>query len=185
MAIYKINDSADDGSWYLPSTFLTTGYLFIGYSTYARNGFLRFTDVQIIKASIINSAVLTLTAAAADSGTCIVRIRSNNVDDAVAPTSYNEATSLTETTAYSDWEIPNTTSGVSYSSSSLISIIQEIIDRGGWTSGNDLMLIIRNQSGTSRRRFHDRSGSSTLQASLEITWTEPAGNTFTQKVVMF
>lgn len=53
-----------------------------------------------------------------------------------------------ETTAKVDWDRTGQTAGVRYTSPDLTSIVQEIVDRPGWVSNNDMSFVIRNDGAT-------------------------------------
>jgi len=73
-----------------------------------------------------------------------VRIYCNDVDDATVPANQAAHIGKTRTTAFTAWELGNTTGGVEYATPSFVSAVQEVIDRSGWRSGNDLMVLIDN-----------------------------------------
>ena len=134
---------------------------------------LRFLSVAIPQGAIIDSAVLTVWVRGGD-GNALTTIYGNDVDDAVSPTSIAEldalaltTASLNQTWAYAgaDW----------YSSSSLVDVIQEIIDRGSWAENNDLQLIIANNSSTYYVRLQDYAANASQAAKLDIEYTEGGG----------
>lgn len=192
MATFNVAASADDGGYYLTTFSAISYYHPIGRasSTYGPYySFYRFINVNISKGSIINSAYITFTAAiSSTSTTCNVRIYGNDADNAVAPTNIEGFQALTLTTAYADWlNIESWTQGSSYNTPSLTNIIQEITDRASWQSGNALMFMIYGEdSSTSASRgpacFDSPAWTEPI---LTVTWTEPSGASFTQKVVMF
>lgn len=192
MATYNIAASEDDGGYYL-TTFSATAY----YNPIGRAGaaagpyysFYRFINVNISKGSTINSAYITFTAAlGSTSTTCNVRIYGNDADNAVAPTNIEGFQALTLTTAYVDWlNIESWTQGSSYNTPSLTNIIQEITDRASWQSGNALMFMTYGDDSSTNAARQPASWNSPAwtEPILTVTWTEPSGASFTQKVVMF
>ena len=92
---------------------------------------------QVDEVSILSSNPLTVTFSGEDE------------NDSVAYTSANsDLSSRTETTAKVDWAVPAWL-GVNNETSSQISadlktIVQEVVDRAGWASGNDLNIMIKN-----------------------------------------
>jgi len=110
---------------------------------------VRFQAVTIDKLEQINSATLQFQSDAGDSATTNLRIYGELPadDDANAFSSTTDNISDRPlTTAYVDWmNIPAWSSsevGPDTTTPDLTSIIQEIVDRGGWANGNDLVLII-------------------------------------------
>lgn len=97
-------------------------------------GFFRFDGVSIPAGSTINSATLRVTPVSISHDTAACAIYANDADDAVAPTDGTTGAALTLTTANVAWSGSNLgTSEVS--SPDITSVIQEVIDRGGWASG--------------------------------------------------
>lgn len=142
-----------DCAWYRMQTAAwvanSDGFVFGAYSSsyYKYGSAVRFVNVDIIDNATIVSAYLKLTARTATAGTgCKGRIFAEATDD--APTfADSEAQFLTresnKTTAYVNWDNPSSWSiGAVYTSPDISAVIQEIIDRPGWASGNDLVLFI-------------------------------------------
>ena len=106
---------------------------------------LRFQDVTIPQGATIVSAVLEFETDETDSGSTSVVIRGEDADDAATFTTTNsDISSRTTTTASVAWSsIPawNTVNEL-HQSPDLTSIVQEIVDRPGWASDNDMVFII-------------------------------------------
>ena len=106
---------------------------------------IRFIDVTIPQGATILTAYLTLTAQSDGSGTgCRTRISAEDVDSAVLfPATKEEfdARYASHTTAVVDWDdIPDWTLDTEYNSPEIKTVIQEIVDREGWESGNKIAL---------------------------------------------
>jgi hypothetical protein len=106
---------------------------------------MRFQSVLIEPPAIVDVAYLTFNAFASDNGAnCLTRISAEDVDD--APTFADNAAAFDtrwagRTTARVDWDnIATWVVDTNYTSPSIITPIQEVIDRGGWGSGNDIVL---------------------------------------------
>jgi len=112
----------------------------------------RFNDVDVPQGATITEAYWSYTAYDNDASTDNVRLFAEDEDDsAVISTTYANAESpanKTPTTAYTNWTLPNQTTGTVYTSGDIGSVIQEVTDRGGWVSGNDLTILIRNNGAT-------------------------------------
>lgn len=135
--------SADDG-WWRGTLFGAGGTeLTIGQWTSPNNRiFVRFPGVTIPQGATINSAYCRFTARYSYAGvTCQNNIYMNDEDTAVAPTTYTEANALAKTAAV-PWTVPPWTAGTQYDTPDLATIIQAVINRAGWSSGNALMIII-------------------------------------------
>jgi len=138
--------------------------------------FIRFQSVNIPKDSIITEAYITFYSGANVSITASANCYFNAIDNAIAPTTFDEfnALDLTDSIAWtidSAWKYY-----VQVDSISLISILQDIVDRPGWGSGNAVQFIAKNTSSeTSAYRiiktYEQSSGG--YKAELHVTWEEP------------
>lgn len=190
MASFNINAGGDDGGYVSTTWSVTANYSPMGMAAAAPYySFYRFININIPKGSTINSSYITFAAYLdGSSNTCNVRIFGNDIDNAVGPTNISEYNALELTTAYTDWSsIGAWTQASSYDTPSLNSVIQEIVDRESWSSGNAVMFLIYNNGSTTNATRHPASWNNKYYAKpiLTITWTEPSGASFTQKVVMF
>lgn len=172
--------SGDNGGW-------RTGYfnndgegVIFGSNAGAYHGFFKFTNITIPYNAVIQSAFVRLTSywGGGSSTVVNVRISLNDIDDSVAPTNVTEADALSLTTAFSDWDNLSTwIQENTYDTPSIINVVQEVIDRGGWTSGNSIMVLIKDNGSTynSNRQASAIDYSSGVQkAELHITWTPQA-----------
>ena len=105
---------------------------------------MRFLNVGILQGAAIASAELEFETDELDTGTTDVVIYGQDVYDAATFT--NTAFNISNrpaTTASVAWSIPpwNTVSE-KHTTPDISSIIQEIVDRPGWTSGNDMVMMI-------------------------------------------
>lgn len=109
-------------------------------------GGMRFTNVTIPQgATIEDGTKLILRCKVSGSGTvCNARISAEDVDD--APTFADNAAAFdtrraNRTIAGVDWDaIPAWTAGEDYNSPEIKTVIQEIVDREGWVSGQDIVI---------------------------------------------
>lgn len=98
-------------------------------------------------------------------------------NDAAAPAaSANNISGRTPTTATVAWSDTNVTGGTAdfAATPDLATIIQEVVDRPGWASGNDILLIFAS-NGTGSMRVGYRDGNASWAASLTIDYTPAAG----------
>ena len=156
---------ADDGYWIeFDSTFHPVdGFLLVKkpFVIGRYNAFIRIPDVQLANAEAIIAAALRLVVIAHETGagTDTTVIAAQDVDDAVAPTSFAEAeTAWTgRTSATVAWTMPEGgVHGTSMETADLSTIIQEIVDRPGWSFGNAILLIIHAEGGDwGGYKFHD------------------------------
>jgi len=136
---------------------------------------VRFKNVIIPQGATIDSAFIRVIAYENESSSCLPRIYANDIDNAVNPTSKAEASFLVKTTAKIAWTLPAFTTGGSYDSPEIKTVIQEVVDRVGWASGNSLMVII-NEDGYSSigagRRFRSFDYNGGIdKAELHVEWT--------------
>ena len=141
-------------TWYMTDWYFSTTYEFqgVGWLNEDQNKTgtgMRFTSINIPQGSTINNAHLTLIARQDDSVTIVnSKITGNDVDNAATwstETDYRNrrgtivggANNNYITSAQVNWDsIPAWTEGNSYNSPEIKIVIQEIINRGGWESGN-------------------------------------------------
>jgi len=119
------------------------------------HSYLRFPNITIDKDATITSAKITFVSyndrATANTN---VLISAHASDNSVAPTTYAAFDALSLSTANVEWNnIEAWVASSSYDTPDITSIIQEIVNRDGWTSGNALGILIRdNGSSTSLRQ---------------------------------
>ncbi len=153
--------------------------------------FMRFPGVAIPRDALILNAWMRLTAgASAGAVDPRVRVKANDVDDAVAPTTYAEAEAIRtggQTAAFVDWTLPPWTIGdfgPDQQTPNISPVVQEIVDRPGWASGNALMVVgIGLFTGSARAQFYDCvlcGSGGTIRFFSEYT-DRPGGSTGTQQ----
>jgi hypothetical protein len=158
---FTVGASSDDtemywngSNWYysgLSSQWSRAGYIDATHLKYG--GGFRWTNITIPQSSTINSAYLTVVCAVARNGTAVnTKITGNDVDNATTwstqadyqarrGTIVGGANNDYITSAQVDWDgIGAWLAGTSYDSPSIVSVIQEIVNRAGWVSGNALAL---------------------------------------------
>ena len=174
----QVGASADDGhftgtTWYSSGAFISVG----DFEGGVRSLFARFTNVPIAKGARINSAKIQYLSNAANTGTdCITKIYFNDEDNASAPTSVATYNGKSVTTEYVDWTISAWDDDTWYDSPDIKAVVQEVIDRASWSSGNAMMLLHKNNgSATNARRSmyaYDQTGN-VSGAKLVIDYTYP------------
>ncbi|AUP77368.1 Ig-like domain-containing protein [Flavivirga eckloniae] len=144
---------------------------------------LRFKDINIPQGATINKAYIQFTADETSSGSAGLTIKGHDANDAPAfTTSTNNVSERSTTTASVAWN-PSAwnTAGAAGSSErtpEIKSIIQEIVNRSGWHSGNNMAIII---TGTGKRTAESYDGSSSSAALIHIEYTSSAA---TNKAVL-
>lgn len=106
---------------------------------------LRFSNVQIPSGVTINNAYLEFRATRDEVGQTDLAIVGENSSN---PTTYTTAnadiTSRSETSASVDWlNVPVWAQGLDYQTVDITSIVQELVNLGGWQSGNAMAFMIK------------------------------------------
>ena len=135
---------------------------------------LRFNGVGIANGTQISNAYIQFTAAETDTLETVLTIEGEDVDHALGFTSsLNDITSRTKTTAAVSWTVPQWTAGASGSAQQTVNIapvIQEIVNRPGWSEGNSLALILSGAGSRVAVTYDlDPAGAATL-------YVDPAGS---------
>ena len=129
---------------------------------------IRFQSIEIPQGATIISAFIEFETDETDSGATSLTIQGEDIDDAPTFNGMNSNISnRTRTTASVAWNsIPawNTVSE-RHLTPDLTSIVQEIVDRGGWSSGNDMVFII---TGSGERTAESHNGESANAPILRI-----------------
>ncbi len=116
---------------------------------------LRFTNVTIPQGATIDDAFLQFQADAVLTDTTVnVTITAHDVDDApIMTTAVNNITNRLKTTAAVDWDsVPAWENigdrGAAQKSPDIASVIQEIVDRELWLSGQDIVILVADNGTT-------------------------------------
>jgi hypothetical protein len=114
---------------------------------------IRFSNITIPKDALISSAKIRLTAADTLSDPISYQIFFNEVDNATAPTSYSQASGLVLTSSYVSWpdcQAINADWGEmefdTFDTPELKTLLQAIVNRAGWVSGNAVQIVIKTGS---------------------------------------
>ncbi|MBP9819701.1 hypothetical protein KBC79_03105 [Candidatus Woesebacteria bacterium] len=148
----QVGSSSDDGdaheSGLDPS--ITRDRIPIGsYNGNEHLGAARFTSVALSQAETITSADFILTALGTyDCGSCTLSttLQMDDVDDSAALTTSNMH-NRTLTTASTNADIKVTVESTEYSFD-VTSQVQEVVDRAGWATGNDMTVIALDNGST-------------------------------------
>ena len=138
---------------------------------YKKKAFFRFVGVGIAQGTVIQSAYLKIVIDVSQ-GTGDMTIVALDTDNATnSPPSRLNSARDNHTTASVIWSNP-TANGVNHvSSPDIKSVIQEIVNRSGWSSGNSILIqaVFLHQSGEHDRQITDYQSNSSRAAKLEIT----------------
>jgi len=164
---YIISDSTFDNS--------STTAFFGLVSSLSYDFWARFSSVTIPIGATITNAFIRFTASNTRGGVT-VRTNIHFVDDAdpSTPTTYNdvENASLTSEVAWDNVSAWNS-AGV-YDTPDIASILQDVIDLGGWASGNAVIVQVREDGSNNGayRQAATREHVSYDSVELHVTWTE-------------
>lgn len=176
MAIYTapVAASADDAYQYLAGgTMDVTGNVMNVNGTNQYAG-MRFLNVTIANAATITSATIDLyiTTDAYDDPDLIIYCEDS--DDAAAFTATNlDISNRTPTTATTAWQAAAIGAGTK-STPNFATSVKEVVDRVGWASGNDLVVIFKGDDAATLLRFATYD-SSNPEAVLTIVHGAAAG----------
>jgi len=147
---------------------------------------MRFPGVTIPQGSTITAASIRFYCTESASGVTVnTRISAEDVDNAVTFADDKAAFDTrwaARTTTRVDWDnIPAWTIANYYTTPEIKTVIQEIVDRVGWSSGNAIVIFWddfedRSTHGSGRYRHangYDNSSSETYLAKLHIEYTVP------------
>jgi hypothetical protein len=137
----------------------------------------RFQNVTVPAGATIDSAVVQLNVVDTTSDNTNANIFCNDVDSASDFNTEADVTNRTLTTASVNWSALDVGSGF-VSAPDCSTAVQEVIDRAGWASGNNLCVLIRGVSASARNCIsHSYNASAADAWKLDIDYTAPAGGT--------
>jgi len=147
----RIAASVDDGfivsSWGYTGTTTVMGAA--ASSPYTAG--YRFNSVTIPQGDTINSATIKLNPIFDDSDSILTKIYGIDEDDTADFSS--DPTGRTKTTASVDWDFGPVTQDIIVTSPDISTIVKEIVDRGGWVSGNDMGFLVLDDGSTSNNNI--------------------------------
>ena len=117
-------------------------YIYLDDGSNAFNAYFRFLNVTIPPGSTITDAKLTLTAYGTSSAQPSLRIACIDEDDTATFSTQADADGRDVTSETVDWTPDAWTEHNPYDTPDLANSIQEVIDRGGWASGQALAVKI-------------------------------------------
>ena len=145
------------------------------------NGF-RWTNIAIPNSATITSATIQFHVDTIDvpEEPLTITFHGEDVDNASTFTGVNfNISDRTTTTASVNWAIPSWVSihdeGPAQLTPDLSSIIQEIVDRPGWVSGNSLVIINDDSIGDGKREAESFDGEASNSPELSISFTSGGG----------
>jgi hypothetical protein len=138
---------------------------------------LRFQNIAIPPGSVINSATMRFTANETDVGVLIIPIFGEDSSDPEAFSDLAPLTTRSLTDAFVPWNIDPwfpADSGANTTTPNLAPIVQEIVDRADWVSGNPIAFLIENDPVDTSERIAVSFDGNPLQAAvLTIDFSPP------------
>ncbi|MEL7001217.1 MAG: T9SS type A sorting domain-containing protein [Bacteroidota bacterium] len=141
---------------------------------------MRFTGLSIPSGVTIENAYIQFTTDETSSGSSNLTIRGHDVNDSWSFGSSNyDISNRSLTSASVSWSPSSWTSvgqaGSGQRTPDIKSIIQEIVNRSGWNSGNDISIII---NGSGKRTAESYNGSRSRAPLLVVEYQNENNNTF-------
>ena len=139
----------------------------------------RFQNVTIPQGSTVDTAYLIFKSESSNTETTHLTIFGDDVNNSVTFSSSNKLSTRSLTSASVTWSsVANWSSGGTHNSPEIKTIVQEIVDRGSWSSGNSLSILFRSDDTNGKRLPHARDGSSSNSAKLHVEYTASSGTTY-------
>ena len=138
--------------------------------------FLHFTTVAIPVGATITAAKIQMQHNGEESSSVgeTFAISAEDVDSSSAPTTASDVIDATLTTASGTWTVASMSASTWYDSPELKTVIQEIVDRSGWASDNNITMIMHSNSvGDWYVRWWSRNKGTSYAPKLVVTYTEP------------
>src|SRR3989344_4731924 len=137
---FTINDDADQNETGSAAV-LTNSTKQMGGTSFADFVGFRITNVTVSNAATIRHAYLKVYMSGHSVGDDSIRVVGEDADDAATfTTGVNDISGRTDTSASATNNVGRLADG--YRIWDITAIVQEIIDRGGWASGNDLVIML-------------------------------------------
>jgi hypothetical protein len=177
----QVIDALNDGHFSSSGTFYDgNNRLVVGCDgTYNFSNYVRFTGVAVPHTAVITTAKIQYCSyTSLASVPCSTVIYGNAADNAAIPASYADYIAKVQTTASVTWSLQEWSVGIWYDSPDISSIVQEIVSRSGWVSGNALMILHKgNGANAAYRQPYAYEGGPTYAPKLVIEYS--TGTTYT------
>jgi hypothetical protein len=166
----RVVDTNDDGCHSQYGGGWGTGDLFFGESGFGGDytGGLRFTNVTISQGTTITSAKISMKSYG---GTVNLRTKIYGIYEDNTASMSSDPTGRTKTSANTDWDLDNPSSGSTYDTSDITSIVQEIVNRVGWSSGNAMGFLILDDTSSDSSQWYDYEEDNANAALLTIVYS--------------
>ena len=150
----------------------------LDFSQDGRKVGLRFTDLAIPKGALITRAYLGFKVASSDSGDTVLTVRAEDSDTPRPFTRLaRDVSSRKTTSAAVSWRPPAWREGETMRSSDLSKVVQEVVSRSDWNSGDALAFVVSGNSGAKRSALSRDGGGARYAPTLRVWYkggTPPA-----------
>jgi len=174
---FPVSAGADDGfAWGGATQDTTAGYLMVGdgrdYAAPYHMSAMRFIDVNIPRGAPVVAAHLDIRSVSDGTRGQIYGVIQAEAADDAAYFSSRYIAAAARTIASVDWDHKtNWATDTLYSSGDLAGVIQEVVDRGGWSPGNSLAVFYSTRADSGKdRKFGSFELGSGYAAVLSITF---------------
>lgn len=147
-------------------------------TVYNKTVFLRFTGLAIPQGATITAASLSIPATGGSvTPLQTVHIRAEAADNPAAVTSRADGVARVKTTAQTSWSGMTAISTGSYTTADFTAVVQEVVNRAGWASGNAMQLFLSSDTttfGTAWQiAFATFNSATSSPATLSVTYADP------------
>jgi hypothetical protein len=142
-----------------------------------------FSGVTVPQGATITSATMLIRAGSVGNDPSLVdlRIRAQDADTASVPSGSNFPSAFSFTTAQTNYHPGAWVASTDYTTSNFASVIQEVVDRGGWASGNNMNIVMSPDTGQSPQNdieIVDYNSSAANAAQITINYSVGSGGGF-------
>ena len=141
--------------------------------------FFHFTSVAIPVGSTITAATFSVRHVSSGSSSYsgkTLDVSAEDADSPARPANASAGIDATLTSANVTWTLGDMTNGTWYDSPDVTTVIQELVDRSGWASGNDINIFLHDAStgGNWNARWYAHDQGSGYEPKLVITYSDAA-----------
>ena len=170
----RVAGSTDDAEQTGATVTTTSGDLDLDGTTVG----MRFINLNIPQGATITNAYIEFTAnnsGTVSAGNPAFTIRAQNIDNAPTfTTANNNISSRATTTQSAAWSPGAWTTSSVHQTPGLTSVVQAVVNRAGWTSGNAMAFIVTGGSGSAYRTAESYDGDALAAPRLVIQYSTPA-----------
>jgi len=178
---YRVSDGVGGFTFSNSAAYASIGAVNPGPGSTDTTCYFRFLTVTIPKGSTVLTAKLQYKLHenyTTSSKTCDIHAEDADSAGAIANDSALTTSQAAATSAKTTWTLATSTSSAFLDSSDFAAVIQEVIDRSGWSSGQNMTIHLLNPTDASmmedremKIKTHDSAGADAVK--LVVTYTSP------------